>query len=561
MGESHRTSRDRGTAILSAAFLSVAAVGLLFVLSGSMMLQNGLLAQPNSADGAQRLAESAIQVALARLKQDPNLNPASLPEVRVELPSYPEGYGVLGFDPKKTAEWQLPASVNNLLGAKAVPGWGDTVVAPATANLVSLGRYRGFEYRAEAVLYVPNFPYVVSSSVPVKSLGGLNVFGISGLEALARGFAEIPQPLRRPGHVLTNAQDHQGLPAMQLLGDSHIDGDVQSHGDIEIRDQATVTGEKRSFANSSTLPAIDVRNLDTASRPGVNRLTTTSLDSPAFSGFNRAQKSLTVTGGLNLDNGILFVDGDLKVSGGIKGKGAVIATGNIEVSGGGVLVGDSQSAILAHGSVSLQGTASQRAEYRGLLYAEGNLNCKYANIAGPIVVNNPESSGGATLEQVTLVESKELAVQAFNVRTQVEITMTGGNWQSVGFPTAGLDASKLPKDANGNYYATDEMRSHPLDYARFPAGPPSAEEAVELSRNLSGFMDTLVEAANLGVRRFVIDYTHPYDAGTSQQPPPDPTYISTTQTVTQEIIVPWTLDLDQFTQVSDRIRILSWRHI
>lgn len=550
---------QQGSALLSASFLAVTAVGLLFVVSGNWILQNGLSSTAVTSDGARRLAESAVQVVAARLQKKPDTTIAELPSIALKLPTYPGGTGQVSLDPAQAETWNIPLSVNNLTGDKSVKGWGDTVVAQETANLVAVGRYRGVEYRNEVVLYVPSFPYVVASSVPLKSLNGLDVFGISGLEALTNGFSAVPAELRRPGHISTNAGNYSDLPSLQLLGNSHIEGDAQSHGEVLTQSATTVSGEIRSFANQSALPTIKVESLDTASQPGVNALSAPSMNGPSLAGFNRASQSLTVTGGLKLDNAVLFVDGDLDVSGGIQGKGAVIVTGKVKVEGGSALTGDSQSAILARGAITLRGTAGQRSEYRGLIYTEGNLDCKYANIAGSIVVNNPDPAGSAHLEEVGLIETKDLAVAKLLVKTQVAIPDSSTPGGPGTFPTAGLDTSKLPVDSDGKFYVSQDMRDNPLNYASLPGGPVDPAVASQLAINLSGFMDILVEAANAGTKKVVIDYSHPNapaDETTTVQGQPG---VTTTQLRTQEIIVPWTLDLNQFTKLSDRIRILSWR--
>ncbi|MFN8605962.1 MAG: hypothetical protein U0931_00410 [Vulcanimicrobiota bacterium] len=544
----------RGSSLAGVLVLSVTAVGLLFVVSGNWILQNGLASRPLASDGARRLAESAVHSAVARLQQKPALSTAELPGVNITLPAYDGGVGLLALEPGRSRTWDVPLSVNNLAGDKGVSGWGDTVVAKETANLVAVGRFHGAEYRCEVVLYVPAFPYVVASDVPLKAVGGLSVFGLKQLNALSAGFAAIPEEMKRPGHISTNASDHNGEPSLQLLGSTHIEGDAQSHGTVVTADAHTVKGEIRNFANTQPLPTIDIKKLDTAGKPGMSQLTSSTMDSPTLSGFNRS-RNLTVSGGLKLDNSVIYVDGNLTIRGGVRGVGAIIASGNVTIEGGSALSGDNQTAILAHGSVTLRGTAGERSEFRGMVYSEGNLDCKYANIAGPIVVNNPDPDGQVTMQEVALAEVSQLASQSVDVVVPAQAAAQGP-----ADVNAVLDQNNpnLPRDANGNVVVSDDMLANPLSYTVPTVNPgdlpPEAYQqlAADARDRMQGWVDQTNNSPGT-----------PLDPALSQvDPGADPIGAGPGSSGgSGPGVVKWTLDLDQFTQLSDRIRILSWRRL
>ncbi|MCA9793434.1 MAG: hypothetical protein KC910_16605 [Candidatus Eremiobacteraeota bacterium] len=397
----------------------VLVVGVLVVASAATLFQLGLTHQDNARDGARRLAESAVQTAIARLLQDPTLDETTLPSLEVSLPSYPGATGAVALEAGEATRLGVPLSVNNLNGGGDRPGWGSTVVRAQTANLVGVGRYRGREHKIEVILHIPKFPYVVSSSVPIHG-DKLHVFGVSNPAALSGGFSGVPPDQREPGHIVTNAPD-QTNPSLELVGSSTvIEGDAQSRGTVDVAPEATVNGEQRSMADLVPMPQIDVTTLDTASRAGVSVISTGSLGATTLSGFHRRSGDLAVSGGLALDGGVVYVDGAVTIDGGLSGTGAVIATGPVTVRGGGALTGSSGTAVVAKGAITLEGTSStQEADFRGLLYTEGNLLARYTNVAGSVVVNNPDPAGNVTLEESTLVESAEIGSISVPVSTMV----------------------------------------------------------------------------------------------------------------------------------------------
>lgn len=417
LSQGRKRSRQRGS-LSTTLLLFILVVGVMVVSTATTLFQLNLRHEDDARDGARRLAESAARLMMARLLADPTLNAATCPTVEITLPSYAGSEGMAALDASAAARLEIPLSVNNLTGSGSLPGWGDTVVAAETANIVGVGRYRGHEQRIEAILHRPRFPYVVSSSVPIRA-SGLHVFGVSDPSVLQMGFASVPPELKVPGHVVTNASDRTG-PSLQLLGSTTlIEGDAQSRGTLEIGSGAVVTGELRPRADLAPLPRIDVLNLDTARRPGVSVLDSGSLGATTLSGFNRRAGSLAISGGLTLDGAVLYVDGPVSIQGGLNGTGAVIANGRVRIQGGGALSGLTGTAVIAKDDISLEGSSQQRAEFRGLMYTEGSLACRHVNVAGSVVVNSQRSDGRVDLESAALAENAEAGVVTVPVVTNV----------------------------------------------------------------------------------------------------------------------------------------------
>ncbi|MGE0487705.1 MAG: hypothetical protein AB7S38_00675 [Vulcanimicrobiota bacterium] len=630
----------RGT-LSNVLVILVLVVGVLAVASAATLFQLGLTHQDNARDGARRLAESAVQATVARLLQDPLLDGSSLPSVEVSLPSYPGAIGAVALDSGEAGRLGVPLSVNNLNGGGDRPGWGSTVVRAQTANLVGVGRYRGREHKLEVILHVPRFPYVVSSSVSITG-DKLHVFGVSDPTALNGGFA-VPPNQREPGHIVTNAPD-QTEPSLKLIGGTStiIEGDAQSRGTVDVAPGVEVRGEQRSMADLVPLPQIDIATLDTASRPGVSVISSGSLGATTLSGFHRRSGDLTISGGLALDGGIVYVDGGVTVDGGLSGSGAVIATGPVTVRGGGALTGSSGTAVVAGGNINLEGTSDvQEADFRGLLYTEGNLLARFTNVAGSVVVNNPNPNGSVKLEESTLVESADIGSISVPVTTMVP-GPTGGltplpptlhaNLMTMGDPY-GFGVAPITQDVGSTgstapVLFTANMNGPREDYSTPPNGypvthPPTAAEpwyeigvpspmpadpitlgsirinnpnpagpADTVDANGEGWQDAFLgdftdrASARAALVSVANDWGSPnadaatdafLDAAAQHVVDTAPEFVTTWNANSRALgeavvsgtgtgplvpmVIMWQLDLSQFYNLADRIRILSWRDL
>lgn len=458
--------------IANALLVLVLVLGMLVVSAGTSMFAIRLANQESGQDGAASLAEVAARIAVARLLKDQSLGPGSAldgsaPEIRVLLPSLPEGEGLVTLNPARAVALGIPVSTNNLLSSDAVAGWNGTV-GGETASIVAVGRYLGRESRLEVILHVPKFPYVVASTVPIAG-DGMTVFGVTDPTALLAGFA-VDDALKEPGHVATN---DPGTPSLTLSGPTEIFGDARSRGTVSIVAPARVEGERQDQADLVPLPSIDIpADFDPALRPGatVNPLPPDVSAGAPLSGFHKAPGGLAVSGPLAMDGAVIYVVGDVTVDGGLSGNGALVATGDITISGGGgaSFTGANGAAVVAGGSLSITGaSASARQDFRGLLYTAGNLTTQHVNIAGSVAVNNTSGSGVASVVNSTLVECEALGQVSIPVMLTVQAPPGMVNGPATYHANlGGVGGYGFPGDSDD--YLTANMNSPNPDYNNPP---------------------------------------------------------------------------------------------
>ena len=108
--------------------LSTAVVTLLSLVTANWVWGLTREQRLESSQGSRRLAEGCLQLAIARLIQNPFLSPDKLPLVELKLDSYSQGRGVVVFDKDEAERLKVPLSLNNLTSQDSRPGWGTTVV-------------------------------------------------------------------------------------------------------------------------------------------------------------------------------------------------------------------------------------------------------------------------------------------------------------------------------------------------------------------------------------------------------------------------------------------------
>lgn len=603
----------------------VLVLGALLTSAGTSLFGLRVAQQAEGRAGARALAEAALDLAIARLiasrrppevdwREDTTWNDGQR-ELRLTLQAYPGGEALLTLDPERARRLGIPWSLNLLGLPDGRQGWNGTVVAANTAHLVAEGRYSGHVVRQEALLHLPPFPYVIASTLPVEGIG-MEVFGVDDPTALDQGFA-VPASLRRPGHLASNATDPQpGRAALFLRGGSHVQGDAQARGQVDVASDAVVQGERRPQAEAVPLPTLQLSDFDPIDRPGVVAWTSAGLSGGSpLTGFHRAevgQGVFTVQDGLRLESGVLFVDGDLQVQGGLSGHGAVIATGKVHVVGQGArLDGANGMAILAGDEVVIQGSSQQRQEFRGLLYTEGALQTRHVNLAGSVVVNKASGSGQVRIEDSTLIQSPEMAQVTIPVPQSVlppgDLLPTGvtfhanlGGTGAYGFPgnpddyyTANMNLpepdyqnpppgfviTQRPEDDPTRPYfqiaaptvrpadliALGSVRANRFVDGEFQRVGADATSRAEAEALLASIDPSIAIAAYLDAaeedtwQRAIPEYVEMYNTNArllaEAQPAPPGT--------PGAVLVPSTvrLDLSRFLNGADAIRILSWREL
>ena len=380
--------QERG-AIAAVMLASLVALSLLFVMAAGAVSQLRFTSHADNAQRAKALAEAAIETTIARLRQDLTFGQASglletMPaaEVRVQ---HGNAVGLLSFHESKAEELEIPVSLNNVDSDAPEEGWRDRVIPSEAVQLVAVGTCGGVSRTVEAVLHVPRFPYVVSSSGQFSSDGPL----VLGVLPDGTDPAQLSLDDLLPGHLASNS-------SVEVRGEAVISGDVNAVESITMVDPATVRGLRKP--NSSPIPLAQVRVTNYQPNPAITETFVGSTDPVELAGFYQGSGQVT-TSSLDLQGAVLYVDGNLHVTGGVSGKGAVICTGTITIDGTTALVSDQKIALLSQGDVTLNGHGA----FHGVVYTEGNLNSSGVKLIGALIANSTSNQGAINLQDTGAV--------------------------------------------------------------------------------------------------------------------------------------------------------------
>jgi cytoskeletal protein CcmA (bactofilin family) len=545
-----------GSALATALVVISLLLVLAFTAAGSGAANLWFTNRAQNARTAKNLAESAIALTISRLQTNPAYAlTGSLPTVNVTLPSTPDGsLGQVCFDKNSG----LPYSLNNLNSDSSVPGWNGVVVPGQSAYLIGVGRCNGLEHRVEAVIFFGRFNYAIGSSGPLLSHGGLSVAAINDTSEIpSSGMDTLSSSLRRPGAIESNSADSSAIS----LQSSVIQGDVQAAGDILLASNSSVSGEIRPHRSPVGLPSIPIASYDTNGKPDLLTLTQSNFASLSVKGYSRSSQSIEVSGPLNLDQGVLYVDGNLTVHGGINGTGAVVVNGTTTVDGSaGQLGQENRAVLLSKGDVNLSGSASKHQGFQGLIYTEGNFATSYVDLVGVFVANNSTGST-TTLDNTDVLQVASAGNVQFNVTTASSAVVgydpppNGAKIPDVYLNPAALiadpatgtpDLPANPLDAgwwnvtllNGTQYSHQTYSQLDQLYASwFPGYPPTRLSAMVAQLNAG-----LLTAVN---NRYASIY------GTSGGGAKGTSSSSSL----------WGLNLSDFINKTDQIRVLSWRDL
>ncbi|MBI3925300.1 MAG: hypothetical protein HY319_07165 [Armatimonadetes bacterium] len=416
-----------GTVLLVIVIIATVALAMGSLSTYHLNLSN----RAANAEHARNLAESMLSVAMERVLKNQDYGTTRDPEETLEYrpPGGPEdAVGRVTFDLDTAASLGIPYSTNNLKLEGSTEGWNGQVVPGAAAHLVATGVYNGVTRQVECILYIPRYPYVISTSGRFESSGGLLVAGVSELDDLAGGVPAVNPEDLLPGHIVSNAT---GAQALVLGPDTEVTGDVQSSGDIETDPTGTqILGEIRKFAEPAQIPRLKVSDYDPQAlgKPGLQVLDQPLLEAPAFEGWVRHPSSLQVTGGLTLDGAVLYVAGNLDVTGGVKGTGALLVEGNTTIAGGASFTTDNQVALLSVGDVRLAGDGKENSYFQGLMYTEGDFQADHISLVGTFIANGEGSS--MTITDASLVHVPQLT--SFTVTSSTLLVFKKGKFQGTG---------------------------------------------------------------------------------------------------------------------------------
>lgn len=417
------------TVLMVSALLLVAAFTIVGLGYNHLSVSNRL----NGAVEAKCLAEAAVAKGMEELQVNKEFGKGSYTgpnpvDIVCTFPSSPSGAnGVLTFTQATADLWEIPKSTNNFDGTGATGGSNGRRVPTDAVHLVGVGRCNGVVRTVEAVLYIPRYPYAISSSGPVQTDGGLYV-------ASVESEGDISDPSKHAkGHLVTNS--NAGANAVVLNGTGNkITGDLQSVSGATVG-TSIIQGETRLNAAATEIPKINISTFDTTGKPGLKTLTSdtgpaTTSSSP-LNGFVRFDGGGTRTitfEQLHLDKGVMYVDGNLQVNQGIFGKGAIIVKGTTTVRGGGGLTSDNGVALLSGKKIDIAGDTSNPSVLKGLMYSEGGLSSKDMKLRG-VFINNDETTNTPTNATSTeIVQTPENSNMQFQVQTSPGSSgVPGGN--------------------------------------------------------------------------------------------------------------------------------------
>lgn len=534
--------KRRGFAFGSLLVLVLLLAVLAMTVASIATTQWVVVSQATTSDLLHSQADAVIASAIARIQNDNTYQDDVLKSL---TGAPPQSEGRLTFK-KASGE---PYSTNNLAGKSAVEGWNKTVVPPHSVHLVGRGVQGDKQKVVEAIVFVPRYPYVVSSSGKVNSAGGLDVSAVDTLDALSAGVDFIAESDKRSGQLVANGQDSSGQKALTLEGvDTIVHGDVQSAASAEVKNGAKVTGQVRQGSEKAPLPKIDLTQYDPAGTAGLTSYSTGSLSDITLEGYARRAGDLRVTDGLKLNGGVLYVTGNLEVEGGISGTGAVIVLGSTTVTGGGLLASDSKMALLSQGPLSVQGSPTAKAEFRGIVYTESDFVAKNVNLVGSFVSNADDTTHKMDISNAKVVHVPGMNDLAFYLKgnsgsgggagsvTLAVSSGSGGSVSAVTDPNSGTVSGSSPGSFDGTLLFDPASNTILRD-----GSPISAAELQALDPAVAALLADMIGRANSVVSGITAaDQTTLYPALGARS---------------------WALDLSRFVNLSDSLKVRLWREV
>lgn len=410
-------SRIRAATLLTT--LMLIGLGLVLVL----VLSSASLSQLHRNEGmahsmkATRAAESVVVLATEKLVNDPGFLTGSSNFLDWQDDS---SRGRLSFDQAQANAWGIPVSINNREGASAIDGWQGIRVPAKSVHLVAVGESAGRRKTIDVVVSVPEFPFAVASSGPIESEGGLLVGGFLGEDV-----SELKLDSLGPADLFSNDPGE----SIKLNGKVSVTGDVSAVGKVILGTDVEIHGAVKQSSDPISLAKIDVSTMRLKhSAPLVPKLGHNKIDESMH--FNAPE--LNLTQGLELDDGLLYVNGDLKIKGGVRGHGALLVNGSVEIEGGATLSAQNQVAIVAEGDVIVHGSGDGSL-FQGLIYTEGDLVAEDITLLGAFVANRD----GGTLNPGSRLKMKNAKVvhkpgfSSFETTArEVRFSLSGGTAES-----------------------------------------------------------------------------------------------------------------------------------
>jgi hypothetical protein len=364
-----------GITLLIVALAMVAAT----IVGVSATFQLGVSAASLQSQTAVNLATSAVAQTLEHLLVDPAFGQAASSGQGIQLINS-AGTAVVCFDYSDGELWDVPMSLNNLAGTGNAFGWMNQNVPGGACLIVAHGTCRGITRTVEEEVSMADWNYAIGCDGSFHSDGGLTVADIA---TRADASKNLPPGALLPGNLLSNSNKNQSV---YLSKASYVAGNVQGAGGIRLDPNGgtTVAGSVLPYSSPVALPAITVHSFDSQlASYGVPNEQPSALSSPSLSGYNHCANGLVVSGDLTLNNAVVMVEGPLTISGGgVKGLGALLVDGAVTMNGGSNLTSPDLVALVASGSVSLNGNGQTQSSFKGLICCASDFQASNISLVG-----------------------------------------------------------------------------------------------------------------------------------------------------------------------------------
>ncbi|MBN9419512.1 MAG: hypothetical protein J0I12_28915 [Candidatus Eremiobacteraeota bacterium] len=382
-----RRGRHGGIAVVMVTLMLVVLL-LFFSLTAGIQHYQMSSTLDNRAR-ARDLAETAIHLTLSQLCKTPTwTGTINVPAVG----RFADGEGHLSFTPSVAHGWGIPNSTNNLQGLVSASGDGRTVPR-SSAHLISIGSFGGQKLQVETIYARPPWPTGLATQGPT-TLQAVQLWGQPPDQSPSQ--PPIPNPWE-PANVLTNCP---GGNALIIEPDCRIYGNAVACGAVDVRAGAEIQGEVHAWSSARTLPHFDIPAIWTNLTRDVGLVP--FLPGEKIETFVVMDGPLTTSADVELNGGILAVNGDLTINGKLSGSGFVLTTGNLTTGAGVNLEAQDRLAVLVQKDLILNGSG-QNFYLSGLVYAKGKIECHDLTVHGAMIQDDPTKSLTVNLRRTNVI--------------------------------------------------------------------------------------------------------------------------------------------------------------
>jgi len=556
-----RDKNEAGAALAVILMVVTLAVVIAFTLAGTGIFHLNVCSREDNSLQARNYAESAVLYAIERVVHANDYGTAR--NETLEVPSGDTMAGEISFNIEESRKRNIPYSTNNILKNVSIEGSNGRTVSRNSLHLVGVGHCNGVTKRVEAIVHAPPFPFCIACSGEFTSQGKMLVGSVESAAQLEQGID--PEKLA-PGHLGSNSTADN---AVHLKGEGRIAGDIRTSGDVKFDKGSDfkVMGEIKKHSSPITIPDIDIASYDPRDKPGVQNLNG-FVEAPTLEGFCRTEGSLGIAGDLKLNGALLYVGGDLNVAKGVKGKGAIVVKGKTTIGTGAEISSDNLVAMISGGDVKIGSSgASDSSSFQGIIFSRGSFKADNMNLLGAFITKGENASvGRIELSNVNLINIPGYTKIDIEMQTKAK---TFRICDSAKYEDAGWNSLWQINSVAGNRYELVRMNQktgevmQKKSFARVESDdqdqrPEEPDENIAdyfentFSHNLEMTdMDAYQTYRSLGfcscgyLNGYLTGFVNPAGASAGGS----------------DTIPIFSLDLSQYLNLEDRMRIILWREI